>query len=88
MTFENLFQLPEAAVPELLPFLPKSGHALLDLSCYEPGSMESATLLRAVLQLMKLVRQRGILRFFEWLAQFPAKTIPGGADRAGTDQAP
>ena len=76
MSFEDLFQLPEATVPDLLPYLPKFRHALLDLSCFEPGSMESETLLRVVLQLMKLVRKREILRFFEWLAQFPAKTLP------------
>jgi hypothetical protein len=74
--FQDLFALPETTARDLLPFLPKFGHALLDLSRYNPATGESDLLLRIVLNLMKLVRQREILKFFAWLVQFPAHALP------------
>jgi predicted transposase/invertase (TIGR01784 family) len=74
--FQDLFDLPDELAPDLLPYLPKFQHALLDLSRYEPATAEADTQLRIVLQLMKLVRQRELLRFFTWFAQFPAHSLP------------
>ena len=74
--FEDLFDLPEDTAADLLPFLPKFHHALLDLTRLEPETEESNTRLRVVLQLMKLARQKELLRFFHWLARFPAHTLP------------
>jgi len=74
--FEDLFYLPEEIAPELLPFLPKFQHALLDLTRFDPASEEDDTRLRVILQLMKLARQKELLRFFQWLAGFSAKELP------------
>ena len=63
-------------IPPIRPFLPKFQHALLDLTRFDPASGDGETLLAIVLQLMKLVRQREILRFFKWLAAYPVKLIP------------
>jgi hypothetical protein len=74
--FQDLFILPGETAADLLPFLPKFQHALLDLSRYDPTTGETDTQLRIVLNLMKLVRQREILKFFAWLVQFPAHALP------------
>jgi predicted transposase/invertase (TIGR01784 family) len=74
--FESLFELPEDLAASLLPFLPRFQHALLDLTRCDPASEESDTQLRVVLQLMKLARQKELLRFFQWLAQIPAHDLP------------
>ena len=69
--FEDLFELPEELAADLLPFLPKFHHALLDLTRFDPTSGENDTRMQVVLQLMKLARQKELLRFFQWLAGFP-----------------
>jgi predicted transposase/invertase (TIGR01784 family) len=74
--FEDLFELPDGLAAELLPFLPKFHHALLDLTRFDPETGEDDTRLRVVLQLMKLARQKELLRFFRWLAAFRAKDLP------------
>jgi len=74
--FEDLFALPDELAANLLPFLPKFHHALLDLTRYDPDTGEHETRLRVVLQLMKLARQKELLRFFQWLAGFSAKDLP------------
>lgn len=74
--FEDLFELPAEIAADLLPFLPKFHHALLDLTRFDPITEENDTRLRIVLQLMKLARQKELLRFFQWLAGFSAKDLP------------
>ena len=74
--FEDLFELPEDLAPALRPFLPQFHHALLDLTRFDPAAEESDTRLRVVLQLMKLARQKELLRFFQWLAGFSARDLP------------
>jgi len=74
--FEDLFELPEDLAPALRPFLPQFRHALLDLTRFDPASEEADTRLRVVLQLMKLARQKELLRFFKWLAGFSARELP------------
>lgn len=74
--FEDLFELPEEIATDLLPFLPKFHHALLDLTRFDPATGENDTQLQIVLQLMKLARQKELLRFFQWLAGFCAKELP------------
>jgi predicted transposase/invertase (TIGR01784 family) len=75
-SFEDLFALPSESAADLLVYLPKFHHALLDLSRYDPATEESDPQLRMVLQLMKLARQRQLLRFFEWLCQMMADQVP------------
>ena len=58
------------------PFLPQFHHALLDLTRFDPAAEEADTRLRVVLQLMKLARQKGLLRFFQWLSGFSATELP------------
>ena len=74
--FEDLFELPEDLAPVLRPFLPQFHHALLDLTRFDPAAEEADTRLRVVLQLMKLARQKELLRFFQWLAGFSARELP------------
>ncbi len=74
--FEDLFSLPDELGADLLPFLPKFHHALLDLSRFDPTTSEHDIRLQAVLQLMKLAREKELLRFFKWLAGFSAKEFP------------
>ena len=74
--FEDLFSLPDDLAADLLPFLPKFHHLLLDLTRHDPATAENDIHLRVVLQLMKLARQRELLRFFRWLAGFSAKDLP------------
>ncbi len=74
--FEDLFELPEETSAALLPFLPKFHHALLDLTRFDPATDEDDARLRAVLQLMKLARQKELLRFFHWLAAYSARDLP------------
>ncbi|MCU0752455.1 MAG: Rpn family recombination-promoting nuclease/putative transposase [Akkermansiaceae bacterium] len=75
-TFEDLFALPDQLPAELPPLLPKFQHALLDLSRFDPAMQEGDSRLRAILQLMKLARQKELLRFFQWLAGFSAAELP------------
>lgn len=74
--FEDLFALPEETSQALLPFLPKFRHALLDLTRFDPDTGGDDARLRAVLQLMKLARERELLRFFQWLSAFSARDLP------------
>lgn len=74
--FEDLFELPEEIAPTLLPFLPKFHHALLDLTCFDPTTGEEDTRMQVILQLMKLARQKELLRFFQWLAGYSAHELP------------
>ena len=76
--FEALFELPENLAAALLPFLPRFQHALLDLTLFDPATEESDTQIRVVLQLMKLARQKEILRYFPWLASIPTTNLPQG----------
>jgi predicted transposase/invertase (TIGR01784 family) len=74
--FEDLFELPDDIAGELLPFLPKFHHALLDLTRFDPAAEEDDTRIRVILQLMKLARQKELLRFFQWLATYSAQEFP------------
>lgn len=74
--FEDLFGLTDETRGALLPYLPKFHHALLDLTRFDPAVDEDNTRLRAVLQLMKLAREKQLLRFFQWLSDFPADELP------------
>jgi len=67
--FEDLFALPEEIAADLLPFIPKFNHALLDLTRCDPAAEESDEQLKIVLHLMKLARQRKLLEYFRWLAE-------------------
>ncbi|NQX01499.1 hypothetical protein HQ447_12635, partial [bacterium] len=60
---------------ELLPYLPKFHHALLDLTRFDPATEEHDTRLRVVLQLMKLARTKELLPFFHWLAGLAAAEL-------------
>ncbi len=78
--FEDLFELPDNLASELLPFLPKFHHGLLDLSRFDPAAEENDSQLRIVLHLMKLARKRQLLEYFKWLAknyvsQFPERLL-------------
>ncbi len=74
--FEDLFELPEEIAADLLPFLPKFHHALLDLSRSDPAVEENDTQLRIVLHLMKLARERQLLNYFRWLAETLVEQVP------------
>ena len=74
--FEDLFDLPDELAADLLPFLPKFQHALLDLTQCDPATEEGDTRLRIVLQLMKLARERQLLQFFQWLAESLVEQLP------------
>ncbi|MES2709421.1 MAG: Rpn family recombination-promoting nuclease/putative transposase, partial [Verrucomicrobiota bacterium] len=74
--FEDLFDLPPETGGALLPYLPKFQHALLDLTRFDPGSGGDDLRLRAVLQLMKLAREKELLRFFQWLSRCSADELP------------
>jgi predicted transposase/invertase (TIGR01784 family) len=74
--FEQLFELPEDLAASLLQFVPKFHHALLDLTRFDPVGQETEPELQMVLQLMKLARERQLLRFFEWLAGCVVEQIP------------
>lgn len=74
--FEDLFELPEELSPTLSPFLPKFSHALVDMTRFDPATRESDDRLRIVLQLMKLARQKELLRFFRWLADLTSPDVP------------
>ena len=74
--FEDLFALPPEIAEDLLPFLPKFHHALLDLSRSDPASEESDQQLKIVLQLMKLARKQQLLEYFRWLAESVVDQIP------------
>lgn len=68
--------MPGDGAADLLPFLPKFHHALLDLTRSDPATEEDDTRLRVVLELMKLARQKKLLRFSQWLAAVPANNLP------------
>ena len=74
--FEDLFELPEDLAADLLPFLPKFHHALLDLSRYDPAQDEAGSDLQMILQLMKLSRKRQVLQYFRWLAETLLEPAP------------
>lgn len=74
--FEDLFELTDKTREALLPYLPKFHHALLDLTRFDPATDEDDTQLRAVLQLMKLAREKELLRFFQWLSRYSAAELP------------
>ena len=67
--FEDLFEFPDDLAADLLPFLPKFHHALLDLTRYDPTQDEDDRQLQMILHLMKLSRKRQVLQFFRWLAE-------------------
>ncbi len=75
-SFEDLFELPDDVAADLLPFLPKFDHALLDLSRFNPATEEADTQLRIVLHLMKLARERQLLTYFRWLAETLVERVP------------
>ncbi len=74
--FGDLFELPPEIAADLQPFLPQFRHGLLDLSRYDPASGEDDYRQQAILQLMKLARERQILAYFRWLAKTLAKQLP------------
>ncbi len=49
---------------------------MLDLTRFDPATEEDDTQLQVILQLMKLAREKELLRFFEWLARRPAEAVP------------
>ena len=65
--FEELFALPSPLADALHPFLPKFRHGLLDLSQFEPRKNGANPIVRAMLLLLKLARQRQAKEFFTWL---------------------
>jgi predicted transposase/invertase (TIGR01784 family) len=66
--FEDLFKFPDDLAADLLPFLPKFHHALLDLTRYDPEQGEDISDLQPIFQLMKFARMKQVLRYFEWHA--------------------
>ena len=66
--FEDLFKFPDDLAADLLPFLPKFHHALLDLTRYDPEQDEDRHDLQSILQLMKFARMKQVLSYFEWYA--------------------
>lgn len=74
--FEDLFKLPPEVSSSLLPFLPKFSYALLDLTRFDPATGENDSHLRAIILLMKLARQKELLGFFQWLANYSAADLP------------
>lgn len=74
--FEDLFELPDELAADLLPFLPKFQHALLDLSRAQPATDEQDPQLRMVLHLMKLAREQQLRKFFQWLAETTLDKLP------------
>jgi predicted transposase/invertase (TIGR01784 family) len=74
--FEDLFEFPEDLAADLLPFLPKFHHALLDLTRYDPEQDEDGSDLQMILQLMKLSRKRQVLQYFRWLAETLLEPAP------------
>jgi predicted transposase/invertase (TIGR01784 family) len=74
--FEDLFEIPEDLAADLLPFLPKFHHALLDLTRYDPAQDEGCSDLQMILQLMKLSRKRQVLQYFRWLAETLLEPAP------------
>ncbi|MDZ4289452.1 MAG: Rpn family recombination-promoting nuclease/putative transposase [Prosthecobacter sp.] len=66
--FEDLLELPEDLAADLLPYLPKFTHALLDLTQFDPAKDEHHAQMQVVLQLMKLAREKRINEFFAWWA--------------------
>ncbi len=77
-SFEDLFQLPAEHSEEVLDFLPKFRHALLDLSQANPASEESDTRLQVILHLMKLARINQIHEYFRWLVHGLREQISDG----------
>ena len=69
VNFEKLIDLPEELSAELLPFLPKFSHALLDLTQFDPAKEEHHEQMRVVLQLMRLARQKRMIEFSQWLSR-------------------
>jgi hypothetical protein len=67
--FEDLFKLPEELKAELLPYVPKFRHGLLDLSRPEAIRDGLDPKVEVILRLMKAAREKGALAFFEWLAE-------------------
>jgi len=61
-------------LPPVLPLV--LHHALLDLTRFDPTTGETDPRMQVILQLMKLARQKNLLRFFKWLAGFPAHELP------------
>jgi predicted transposase/invertase (TIGR01784 family) len=66
--FEDLFEFPDDFAADLLPFLPKFRHALLDLTRYDPEQGEDRHDLQTILQLMKFARKKQVLPYFKWQA--------------------
>jgi hypothetical protein len=66
--FEDMFEL-SGSLDCFLPHLPRFQHVLMDLTTIDPRHEEKDATLRVVLELMKLIRQKGRLReYFAWLA--------------------
>ena len=74
--FEDLFKFPDDLAADLLPFLPKFHHALLDLTLYDPAQDEDDRQLQMILQLMKLSRKQQVLQYFRWLAETLIEPAP------------
>ena len=78
---EQMFDLPEDLSVEVLPFLPKFRHGLLDLTRFDPDGDKSDLRLRAVLQFMKLARERDVRGLLLWMiedARQSAHRLPEG----------
>jgi predicted transposase/invertase (TIGR01784 family) len=77
-TLEELFQLPPELEAALLPYLPRLRYALLDLTQFDPLTQERHEQLRVVLLLMKLVREKKVEEFLDWIAAHPelASALP------------
>ena len=71
--FEEMFALPDDLAAQLLPFVPKFRHALLDLTQLDPDRDEDQDQMRLVLQLMKLARMKRLAEFLAWIAREMAR---------------
>lgn len=74
--FEDLFELPPECAVELLAYLPRFRHALLDLTRFDPARAEGDATIQIILQLMKLARMNRMRAYFEWLAANLADQLP------------
>ena len=67
VAFEALFEIPPALGELLLPHVPKFRYALLDLTKANPALTVKSPAVRLALTLMKMVRQKRVKEFFDWV---------------------
>ena len=64
--FSDMFSLSAELAAQLLPYVPKFQHALLDLTQTDPDRDEAHDELRLVMQLMRLARRKQVSEFLRW----------------------